>query len=394
MAAKKRIGVVIQLPSGYMHDLVAGVAAEARLREDWTLRYAGLCDNWIPQLLDWRPHGLIACVQEGPLRRLLETGAAAVNVSGARDNVALPTVRVSDAGIGRLAAEHFLDLHISHFAYWGGHDAHFTTLRGRGFFHALEARGVRPQQCHAAPDCSGQAWRRRDAILQRWLRALPKPVGLLVSQDAQAYYVADLARQAGLDIPNAIALLGVDDDRLTCELIDPPLSSIRLPARQVGRQAVQLLERLLAGEPPPREPILLEPLTVAARGSTDMLAIADGRMAEAVRLMRAGATEGLRVADLLRRIPMSRRLFESRFRGLFGRSPGEELARVRLEHARRLLLDTDWPMSTVAARCGLCDAEYLSRLFRRHLGFSPTAYRRLNGRGAEGVTGAAAMASA
>jgi LacI family transcriptional regulator len=212
--------------------------------------------------------------------------------------------------------------------------------------------------------------------VRRWLRSLPKPVGVFVPNDLWGVQVGEACRQVELRVPEDVAILGVGNDDLYCELTRPPLSSIIVPAEQIGYEAAALLDRLLSGGKPPREPILLSPIGVATRRSTEVLAIDDPDVVAAVRYIREHAHLPLRVSDVLRQVPSGRRTLERRCRRALGWGLGEEIRRTHLEQARRLLATTDLPIKALATQAGFSDYCHMAVAFRKELGTSPSAYRQ------------------
>ena len=140
---------------------------------------------------------------------------------------------------------------------------------------------------------------------------------------------------------------------------------------------------MAGGRVPPRGH-LISPLGVAARQSTEVLAIDDRGVARALQFIRDHACEGIQVADVLRAVPLSRRVLEQRFQRLLGRTPHGEILRVRLERIKRLLAETDLPLRLIAERTGFDHVEYLSVAFRRETGQTPSLYRRAAGRAGAG----------
>ncbi|MFW6154894.1 MAG: substrate-binding domain-containing protein [Planctomycetota bacterium] len=376
MSQELRIGLVTPWACPWVHGVLEGISEAVQSHRSWAVRTADPVDADVSRVLRWGCHGVMANVATGALAdELAALNVPVVNFSGWLREPRFPTVKIDDRRVGALAAEHLLDLHLRHFAYWPGCSGALAALRGEGFFETLRHRGVPTGRLHTLAAPSGLAWKQRDRRLRAWLLSLPKPVGILVSVDVQGYYLADIAREAGLDIPNEIALLGVGNNATTCHLSVPSLSSIQLPTRRVGAAVVGMLDDLLSGRSAPAEPVLLPPVGVIPRGSTDMLAIDDVHVVDAVRYIREHAGEGLSVNQVLDRVPLSRRTLEHRFETLFGRTPGEEIRRVRIERAKFVLLDSDAPMSEVARRAGFSDAAYLARVFRRETGLSPSRYR-------------------
>jgi LacI family transcriptional regulator len=188
--------------------------------------------------------------------------------------------------------------------------------------------------------------------------------------------VLDACRRAGVAVPDEVAVVGVDNDGLLCELSDPPLSSVEPDARRTGYTAAEILDRLMRGR---RVPILshrIPPVGVVTRQSSDTMAVGDADVAEAVRFIRENACSGISVKDVLQRVPLSRRALETRFVKAVGRTPHAEVERVRLERAKHLLLATELPVYEVARRTGFRYQEYLSVAFRRYAGVSPTQFRK------------------
>ena len=374
------IGLVLQHSYAYYRDVLRGIRRYVEAKPQWLLTSIAPKQRSLRTLGPLRPAGLIAAVTTRELVRTLPSWRRpVVNIAAVFHGLRFPCVGVHNVQVGRLAAAHFLERGLRHFGFVGSADYLLSSEREAAFCQALREAG-QTVACHEAPahlayEPLGQRWA-RDLGVRRWLRALPKPVGVFVPQDLWAVQVVEACRQVELRVPEDIAVLGVGDDDLYCEVTRPPLSSIVLPAEQIGYEAAALLERMLAGEKPPREPILLPPTGVATRRSTEVLAIDDVEVVAAVRFIREHAHLPLRVADVLRQVPSGRRTLERRCRRALGRGLGEEIRRTHLEQARRLLASTDLPMKTLAVQAGFSDYSHMAVVFRKDLGISPTAYRR------------------
>jgi len=303
-----------------------------------------------------------------------------VNVSGVLPDLAMPRVMADHEQVGRLAAAHFLDRGLRHFGFFG-YTAHaFSIGREAGFRREVLRAGCRVESYLSDdplhPEPTG-LWR-WDDVLQSWLAGLPRPVGVLASHDIQGVQLSEACRRAGLRVPDEVALLGVDDDDLFCEVARPSLSSVALPGERIGYEAARMLEALLAG---PRRrtasrTLLLPSPGVVTRQSSDVLAIEDEDVAAAVRFIRAHAHGPLGVSDVLGAVTVSRRSLERRFHAALGRGLGEEIRRVRMEKARGLLSGTEIPIAQVATNSGFSETKHLSTVFRREAGMTPTEFRR------------------
>jgi LacI family transcriptional regulator len=201
-------------------------------------------------------------------------------------------------------------------------------------------------------------------------------VGIFCHNDACAREVIREVTRIGSLVPDEVAVLGVDNDEIWCELSGVQLSSIRLNTEQIGFEAASLLGRLIAGEPAPPKPILISPAEVITRRSTDVIALADAEVAKAVRFIRDRGGRDINVEDLLEQTACSRRSLEMRFRKALGRSPYKEIRRVQIERARLLLSGTDRPVREIADACGFKETRQLSTAFQERFGLSPRQYRR------------------
>ena len=219
-------------------------------------------------------------------------------------------------------------------------------------------------------------WEEEQEAIAAWVLSLPRPVGVMACNDDRGQQVLDACRRVNVLVPEEVAVIGVDNDEILCSLSSPPLTSVDINTVQVGFEAAALLDRLMAGRRPPAEPFLLPPRGVVPRESTDVLATDDRELAAAIRFIRDHACDGLRVKELVRKTGLSRRALERRMEKLLGRSPKEEITRVQIERAKRLLTETDLSAATVAEKCGYSQPKYFSQVFHGKVGLPPGAYRR------------------
>ncbi len=322
----------------------------------------------------WHGDGIIARVETPRIARAVtRAGVPAVDLSAARLVPELPWVETDDEQIARLAAEHLLERGFKHFAYCGDARFNWSAWRERHFTRAV---GVVGHRVHVFPggavgtDVAVEARK-----LRAWLQDLPKPVGIMACYDIRGQQVLDACRHCGLAVPAEVAVIGVDNDELLCDLASPPLSSVIPNAHRTGYEAAALLNQLMAGRRVPVLAHLIAPLGVAARQSTDVLAVDDRDVARAVQFIREHACERIDVSDVLRAVPLSRRVLEQRFQRLLGRTPHEEILQVRLSRVKQLLGETDLPLYVVAERTGFEHVEYLSVVFKRETGVTPSGYR-------------------
>ena len=324
--------------------------------------------------------GAIFGVRLPTLQRDLKRCGHIVHCSGGGDPDVCPVVAMDDVAAGAQAAEHLMDCRLQRFAFYG-YKPEFKASVNRlaGFRDALTARGFRCEVCPMAVPSGAQRWahsHRPDLIT--WLRALPKPVGILALDDTNAHDLAEACAEADIGVPDHVAIIGVNNDDLLCESAWPPLSSVNADYTRIGFAAAKLLDRLLDGEGLPRDErlVLLPPLGVVRRQSTDVLAVTDPNLADAIRFIREHACDPCTVDDVLGKVPVGRRWLERAFVAHLGRTPKEEITRVRIETARRLLAHSDLSIAEVVARCGYQELKSFYTAFGNLTGTTPAAYRR------------------
>ena len=223
---------------------------------------------------------------------------------------------------------------------------------------------------------SSYSWNREKRGLVAGLNRLPRPVGIMACCDIKAQQLLEVCRELDIAVPEEVAVLGVDNDRLLCDLAEPPLSSVICNTHHTGYEAALLLDRTMSGEKIGSKSVLLKPLGIETRQSTDILAIDDPDVAAAVRFIRENATSGINVGDVLREVPLSRRVLENRFRKILGRTPHEEITRLRIDRIKRLLVETDLALSQIAVRTGFQHDEYMTVAFKKAVGMPPRNYRQ------------------
>jgi LacI family transcriptional regulator len=198
----------------------------------------------------------------------------------------------------------------------------------------------------------------------------------MTCNDVRGQHVLDACGLVRAHVPDEIAVVGVDNAETLCELSNPPLSSVMPNAERIGFESAALLDRLMAGESAPTLNLLIEPVEVVTRRSSDVFAVEDTLVARAMRFIREHACQGIKVADVLRESHCSRSVLERRFRESLGRSPQVELRTIQLRRVKELLVETDWTLARIAEAVGIEHPEYLSVIFKRDTGQTPSQFRQ------------------
>jgi LacI family transcriptional regulator len=377
--------------TGYLQGVQVGISEYFLQRPNWIWVPMNPSPGFTSRMIHEKPTGVIAFVEEPYREELRQLGVPVVDVSNWLPVATFPRVVPDDEAIGRLAAHYLVDLGLRHFAVAGIRPPFFARLRIKGFTEALAAHGFTvhsPESEESYISLRFPGWEEAkgaaapasplglDPKAIQWLQSLPKPVGIFATNDSSAMPILDNCRHAGLRVPEDICLLGVDNDELITKVTHPPLSSIALSTEKIGFEAARLLDRLIAGEVAPTDPVLLPPSGVVTRQSSNLLAITDPDVQTAVRFIREKIHTRPSVEDLLKVVPLNRRYLERKFRAHLGRSPLQEICRVRIETAKELLSATDLSMAAIARRSGFPNAERLASVFHAAVGATPTAYRR------------------
>jgi LacI family transcriptional regulator len=219
------------------------------------------------------------------------------------------------------------------------------------------------------------AWDTHLSSLAGWLKKLERPVAVLCWSAARGRQVTEACHYAGIRVPDEVAVLGGDYDELMSSISSPPLSTIDQPAEQIGYEAARLLDGMMRGKKARRRPLLFPPTRVVVRHSTDTLSIDDEMVRDALRLIRDRSHQRIRVSDVVRELAVARRALEQRFVRLVGRTPAAEIRRVRIEHAKRMLVETDRSIAEISRATGFGHQDLFSRVFRRSVGLTPTQFR-------------------
>ncbi len=376
-ASQRKVALLVETSNAYARGILTGIEDYARSYGPWNVYLAehGRGDQPPAWLTKWNGDGIIARIENRRIATGLDRARVPiVDVSYPRLMPDVPTVTTDNAAIARLALQHFLERGFRKFAFCG--DSRFKWSISRGEHFARSVRDSGTDCLEYEPSIRTSDSDAETDSIARWLRRLPKPIAIFACYDYRGQQVLDACRRAGIAVPEEVAVMGVDNDELLCKLSPPPLSSVIPNSARGGWVAASLLDQLMNGKKVAALPHFIAPLGVAARQSTDTLAVDDPQIAKALRFIREHACEGIGVAEVLRQCPMARRSFESRLKALIGRTPNEEITRVQLNRVRELLSGTDLSLSEIAERTGFRHVEYLTVVFKRECGQPPSAYRQ------------------
>jgi LacI family transcriptional regulator, galactose operon repressor len=383
---RRLVALLIEFSRSYGRGILSGVAKFVREHHEWSVqseewRWTDVIPNWIRH---WKGDGIIAWVETPQLAAIIRRlGVPAVDVRGSVLQSGLPLIDTENRMVSSLAAEHLMERGFRHYAFCGFVSANYSDKRSRWFQERL-ARSAFTCGVYQPPSTLRDArtieLEKRGLLFQdhlaRWLQSLPKPIGIMACNDIRGQQVMNACRRCDLLVPEEVSVIGVDNDEIFCELSDPPLTSVAPDTLRIGYEAAALLERLMAGGKSPDHPILIPPLGVVTRRSSDVLATDDRQLAAGARFIREHLFDPLTINEVAKAAGMSRRAFERRFAARVGRPPKAEVQRLRLERVKELLADTDWSQAQIAERTGFKYSEYLHAVFSKKIGVTPGQFRK------------------
>ena len=384
MGQTYRVILLIERARAYGRGLLRGIARYASSHGPWLVRMEPefyrfsrrQSGQWMKQS---QTDGVIAHVADiQVIESIMHLGVPAV-IAGIREPAANAHVVVTDDdAIGRMAVDYFLDRGFRRLAYCGLDDMYWSVRRGETFCRKAARAGCEVHRYEPAKPGRLRTDEAERPALADWLWSLPKPTALLACNDDRGKQVLAACKIAGLEVPDDIAILGVDNDDLVCELEYPQLSSIALSVEAAGYAAATLLDDLMTGHKTGRnwEQIVVSPLYIIERQSTDVLATEDREVAAGLRFIREHVTAGIQVGDVAEAVSLSRRTLQQRFRRTLGRSIHDEIKRSRIDHMARMLVSTNRPIGEIAQALQCTEVKNIARYFRQRTGLTPAQYRK------------------
>jgi len=341
---------------------LAGISDYAR-KAGWML-HSGLRRSHLDLPRHWRGEGMIVNTLGDPdlMAYVRELGIPTVATDRFGEAFGAPMIYNEEAAIGQAAAEHLIPLGFEHFAFVAPR-THLQGLRARGFEEALGRAGKH---------CLLIAREEFSALVKQ----LPRPMAILATNDIHALDTMYEIEAAGYQVPKDFALVGADDDEITCTLCSVPLTSVNLDYEGRGHQCAEVLDQLMHGIRPATETTLWPIRGVTVRRSTDTIAIPHPATAEALRFIRENYRRPFGLTELETHLGVSLRGIQDLFKHHVGRSLAAEIGRLRLAAAMEMLQGTKLKLEAIAQECGYSSRVHLARAIRREKGSSPQALRR------------------
>lgn len=357
----------------YGHGVLYGVIHYAKHETNWRLQYLPPLTAGDKLPADARGLIIHQLDKSALAGQAMERKIPVVGVGDMPEAAGFAAVQSDHQAIGRIGAQHLLERGFRRLGFVGT-EQWYSRQRYTGFEAAAKAAGASVSVYWTKEVGSEKEREREGEEVEQWVARLTAPVGLMGCHDGYAAGLVNMCRHVGYLVPDDAAVLGVDNERLTCETDQPTITSIVVASRQIGREAAAMLARLMEGRAEAQH-MELAPLGVFAREATQTFASDEPVVAKAVRLMQHDLTKPVSIGPLVREMGVSRRHLEYRFRAALGRTPGQVLRYLRIERSKLLLRTTTLPLTTIASDCGFRSRFHFARAFRREVGASPSRYR-------------------
>lgn len=383
LCAMRRVALLIETSRSYGRELLYGVKRYSAERGPWSLFVEVRDLESMPPawLKSWDGDGILTRSGSTAIASAVKrAGVPAVELRSTRRGSEFPFVGVDNQAVGRMVADHFLQRGFRQFGVYGLDTEQFFVERRNSFIAHLQKNGFSCSQFQQrGPSEKPSQWETQQSRLIHWIRSLPKQTGIMACTDQLGCWLLDACERCGVSVPEDLAIVGVENDETLATMSTPPLSSVRLAGDKIGYEAARMLDRMMRGAKAPKRPKLFPPLGIESRTSSDIFAIDDQLLSQAIKMIRERACDGLRVPEILAAVPLSRSSLERGCRRILGRSPNEEINRIRIDRVCTLLQETDLSLKQIAQQSGFNTTQYLLQVFRKSMGVTPGSYRKQYG---------------
>lgn len=289
---------------------------------------------------------------------------------------AIPNITGNHTEAGRMGAEYLIQRGFKNFGFYGFKDIVWSNERYEGFRQELEKRNLNHNFYEYQNIDFKDLWSYDSELLIQWLKQLPKPIGIMACDDNQGHHITELCQQYGINIPEEISILGVDNDETICTLPQPPLSSINQAVEKGGYEAAALIDKLKKDPNAQYEDIIVYPTHIITRQSTDIYATEDKNISIVLKFIHQNTDKKLNVNDISKLVPLSRRLLETKFKAVTGHAIYSYILNLRIEKFAQKLLESNIPIVEIAMAMDFTDYKNIARQFKQIKGCTPSEYRQ------------------
>lgn len=378
-----KVILLIDISEEYGQSLMKGIVRYSKERGPWVFCRMPLfyretlgMEGIVNFAREWGADGIIAQLyNDVDIKPIMEAGIKLIAEDFKERFSEIPNITGGYREAGALGAAYFLEKGFKNFAFYGFRNIVWSRERSEGFEEFLNAQGYEVFHFDHDSTPTRELWYYKPSALSQWLQSLPKPVAIMTCDDERGQHITEACKHAKIRIPEEIAVLGVDNDSLTCNLSDPPLSSIGLDTEKGGYEAARLMEMMITGEIKEPVDILVKPTQVITRQSTDIASANDIYIAQALRFIHQNIENRINVKDVLKKVPLSRRALEKRFQETTGIGVYKYIYNLQIQKFAQKLLETDKTITEIALESGFNNSKNISRQFKQVKGCTPIEYR-------------------
>jgi LacI family transcriptional regulator len=375
----KRIILLLETSRAFGRQLIIGIARYSRLNGPWSF-YKEPIDlkSSIPHLTTWKPDGIImrdSLITEELLKLKVPTILAIHSSLYPKD---LPVIKTDSFSIAKMASDHLIEKGLKNFAFCGFNDYDWSKERGSYFSRFNSEAGYKTHTYMQPKRIKKNDWENEQRHVSTWMKSLPKPIGIFACNDDRGQHILEVCKMIHLKVPEDVAVIGVDNDPMVCGISDPPLTSIALNVESAGYEAAKLMDIMITNKKISGKQIMVSPTHIVERQSSDILAVNDPEVAQAIYYIKKNAKNKILVKDVVKTTHLSRRTLERRFKQTIRRSIYSEIKRVRIELISKMLIETDLPISHIASFFNFTDVEHISRYFKIEKGVGLREFRKLH----------------
>ena len=378
-----KIILLIDFAESYSKSLLKGISKYSREYGPWIFCRMPLfhretvgIEGILKWAQEWGADGVIGQLYNDPdIEKIVKAGIPVIAQDFKERFTEIPNITGAHHEAGVMGADYFLKKGFKNFAFYGFRDIVWSRERAEGFEERLSKAGHSVHYFEHKKARSSELWYYKPSSLSRWLKSLPKPIALMACDDNQGQHITEACRHSGIRIPEEVAVLGVDNDEMVCELSDPPLSSIGQDAEKGGYDAARLMDHMIRNGMVEFHDILVKPTQVITRHSTDIYATNDNYIASSLKYIHQNIDKNLHVDEVVKQVPLSRRALEKRFQDITGYPIYKYIFNLRIEKFTKKLLETDMTVFEIAMDMGLTDSKNIARQFRQVKGCTPIEYR-------------------
>lgn len=384
-----RVAVLVETSAGYGRGLCRGIGLFAQEHPDWHLTYAPLTlgRSWPLWFKDWRGDGILTRISDPVLLPAVRAKRVPFVDFFDKDRLGLSHALTVDSTVAaEMAADFYMAAGFRNFAYCGAPGVWYSEWRSKAFLARLARRGwpcavygattATASKRHNSAAYDEATYERELGQIAAWLRPLPKPLAVLACNDLRGVQAINACWRFGLRVPDEVAVMGVDDDEVLCNLCTPPLSSVKADCERMGYLGAQHLDALMRGRRPKALGPSLPPIDVVERASTDLIAVNDPMVAETLRYIRREMLNDISVKELVDKQSLTRRNLDNLFMKHTGLTVSGVLQRERLRRAQMLLQEGRRGVAEVARAAGFHSQAQFVATFQRKFGFHPRAFQQ------------------